>query len=211
MPSREAEILARSFEGNLPLLWSARRGRGRVLTWNWNGFVTGEYQGFILESFLYVRPVGIAATAGLGIIYIDDWPLPMYNVVKKPVSVKDTDFYTRRFWPDMKSFFEKRGIPYISYLVFNYNATVKPPFGSGEFFMAENQETVKVAREILESGKELGIHGDNHISLTPDKTEVNVAVWPSQGAMEQSLEEAKRAWISLFGEHTLPYAYIAPK
>jgi hypothetical protein len=181
-----------------------------VLSWNWNGFLTGDFQGFILESFFYVRPVGIGATAGLGVMFVDDWPIPMFNVVKPPLSVKDTEFYTRQYWPDMKAFFSRRAIPYVSYLVFNYNATVEPPFGGGEFFVAEDQATVKIAREILDSGQELGFHGYNHISLTEKETKVNVAAWPSQEAMEQSLEAAKREWTGLFGEHTLPYAYIAP-
>ncbi len=209
-PASDAEILAFSQKESHPLLWTVSKGNGRVLSWNWNGFLTGDFQGFILESFLYVRPVGIASTAGLGIMFVDDWPIPMFNVIKAPLSVKDTEFYTRRFWPDMKDFFSRRGIPYISYVVFNYNANTEPPFGGGEFFVAENQATVKIGREILESGQELGFHGYNHISLTGEKTTVNVAVWPSQQAMERSLEAAKREWIGLFGEHTLPHAYIAP-
>ncbi len=209
-PTGEAEVLGRSYRENLPLVWTVPRGNGQVLTWNWDGFATGAYQGFILESFLRVRPVGAAVTAGLGIMFIDDWPLPMFNVVKPPPGIKDTEFYVKRFWPDMKKFFSARDIPYISYLVFNYNATVEPPFSGGEFFMAENLETLAVAREILASGQELGFHGYNHISLTAEKTSVNVAAWPSQDIMEESLEAGKREWISLFGEHTLPYAYIAP-
>jgi hypothetical protein len=209
-PASDAEILAYSQKESHPLLWTMSTGNGRVLSWNWNGFLTGDFQGFILESFLYVRPVGIASTAGLGIMFLDDWPIPMFNVVKAPLSVKDTEYYTRQFWPDIKDFFSRRGIPYISYVVFNYNANIEPPFGGGEFFVAENQATVKIAREILGSGQELGFHGYNHISLTEEKTKVNVAVWPSQQAMERSLEAAKREWIGLFGEHTLPHAYIAP-
>jgi hypothetical protein len=209
-PVSDAQILAYSRKENHPLLWTVKRGSGRVLIWNWDGFVTGGFQGFILESFLYLRPVGIAATAGLGIMFVDDWPIPMFNVIKPPLSIKDTEYYTKQYWPDIKDFFERRKIPYISYLVFNYNASVEPPFGTGEFFVAEDQATVKIAREILESGQELGFHGYNHISLTEHKTEVNVAVWPSQREMERSLEAAKKEWIGLFGEHTLPYAYIAP-
>jgi hypothetical protein len=210
VPAPDAQILAYSQKENHPLLWTVKRGNGRVLSWNWNGFYTGDFQGFILESFLYLRPVGIAATAALGIMFVDDWPIPMFNVVKPPLSIKDTEYYTRQFWPDVKELFSRRNIPFVSYLVFNYNANTKPPFGGGEFFVAENQATVKLAREILESGRELGFHGYNHVSLTEHKTEVNVAVWPSQGDMERSLEAAKREWIGLFGEHTLPYAYIAP-
>jgi hypothetical protein len=209
-PASDARILAYSHKESHPLMWAASRGNGRVLSWNWNGFLTGDFQGFILESFLYVRPVGVTATAGLGIMFVDDWPIPMFNVVKDPLSIKDTEYYTRQFWPDMKALFDRRGIPYVSYLVFNYNAKTEPPFGSGEFFVAENQATVKIAREILENGQELGFHGYNHISLTENKTKVNVAIWPSQRAMEQSLEAARTEWIGLFGEYTLPYAYIAP-
>jgi len=209
-PASDAEILAYSQTESYPFLWTVSKGNGRVLSWNWNGFLTGDFQGFILESFLYVRPVGIASTAGLGIVYIDDWPLPMFNVVKPPPLIKDTEFYTHRFWPDMKDFFSRRGIPFVSYMIFNYNAKIEPPFGGGEFFVAENQATVKIGREILESGRELGFHGYNHVSLTGEKTKVNVAVWPSQQAMERSLEAAKREWIDLFGEHTLPHAYVAP-
>ncbi len=209
-PASDAQILAYSHKENHPLLWSVSRSNGCVLSWNWNGFLTGDFQGFILESFLYVRPVGVAATAGLGIMFVDDWPIPMFNVVKAPLSTTDTEYYTRQFWPDIKELFARRGIPYASYLVFNYNADTEPPFGSGEFFVAEHQATVKIAREILESGQELGFHGYNHISLTENKTKVNVAVWPSQKAMEQSLRAAREEWISLFGEYSLPYAYIAP-
>ncbi|MGR3301679.1 MAG: DUF2194 domain-containing protein, partial [Candidatus Scalindua sp.] len=101
-PAEEAEVPAYSFTGNSPLVWAAERGQGKVLTWNWKEFETGYFQGLILESFLFVRPVGVAATTGLGVMFIDDWPLPMYNVVKPPLSVTDTEFYTRTWWPDIK-------------------------------------------------------------------------------------------------------------
>lgn len=209
-PSSSVEILATSYQGGAPLAWTLRRGAGRVLTWNWDAFAIGDFQGFVLESLLYVRPVGVAATAGLGVMFVDDWPIPMFNVVKPPVSVKDTEFYTRQWWPDIKRIFGARGIPYASFLVFNYNADTSPPFGSGEFFVAEDQATVRIAREILDSGQELSLHGYNHVSLTLRQTKVNIARWPSQRAMEQSLEAARREWASLFGAHTLPFAYVAP-
>ena len=209
-PAEEAEVLAYSFTGNSPLVWAAERGQGKVLTWNWKEFETGYFQGLILESFLFVRPVGVAATAGLGVMFIDDWPLPMYNVVKPPLSVTDTEFYTSTWWPDIKRFFAERDIPYSSFLVFNYNDRTFPPFTGGEFYAAENLESLRISREILESGQELGYHGYNHMSLTLEKTEVNIKRWPSQQAIEESLKQAKQEWISLFGEHSLPFAYVAP-
>jgi hypothetical protein len=209
-PSAEAEVLATAYQGSEPIAWTAPRGQGRVLSWGWDGFAVGDFQGFILESLLYVRPVGVAATAGLGVMFVDDWRIPMFNVVKAPVPVKDTEFYTRQWWPDIKRIFARRRIPYASFLVFNYNADTSPPFGSGEFFVADDQATVRIAREILDSGQELALHGYNHVSLTLSPTRVNVARWPSQDAMEQSLLAARREWTSLFGGHALPFAYVAP-
>ncbi|MBA7638672.1 hypothetical protein ES703_46328 [subsurface metagenome] len=210
LPSEDAEVLAYSFTGDSPLLWTAERGRGKILVWNWNGFETGDFQGLLLESFLFVRPVGVAATAGLGLIFIDDWPLPMYNVVKPPLSITDTEFYTGVWWTDIKDLFSERRIPFNSFLIFNYNDLTTPPFTGGEFFIAENLDTMRIGREILESGEELAFHGYNHMSLTLEKTEANLRFWPSRKAMEESLEQAKREWINLFGEHSLPFAYVAP-
>jgi hypothetical protein len=38
---------------------------------------------------------------------------------------------------------------------------------------------------------------------------MNYAAFPSLRAMEQSLEMARQEWLRLFGEHTLPYSYVA--
>jgi len=209
-PAKGAEVLASSYRGSFPLLWTAERGKGRLLFWNWDGFETGDFQGFILESFLFVRPVGIAATAGIGIMFIDDWPLPMYNIKRESHNITDTEFYYRVFWPDIKSFFAERNIPFASFLIFNYSGTTTPPFTGGEFFVAEDQASLKVAREILESPQELALHGFNHMSLTEKKTKMNPNRWPSKQVMKEGLLTARREWIDLFGEYSLPFAYVAP-
>jgi len=210
LPVDGVDILARSHSGNVPIVWSKRHGEGKVLVWNWDAFRTGLFQGLILESFLYVRPVGIAATAGLGVLMIDDWPLPMFNVVKNPLDITDTEYYTKVWWPEIKELLARYEIPYTAYLIFNYNATTSPPFTSGEFFAALGGEPLKMAREILQSGGELGLHGYNHISLTRERTEVNIERWPSVEVMEESLTQARREWKTLLGEHNLPFSYVAP-
>lgn len=208
LPSEDADILAHSFDGKIPLLWTARRGEGRILVWNWDGFAVGGHLGPLMESFLAVRPVGITATAGLGVMMLDDWPLPMYNVVKDPLQTTDTEFYTRRFWPEVRDFLDAEEIPFTSYIVFNYNARTEPPFSGGEFFAADNMASLAAAREILEDGRELGFHGYNHLSLTLEKTAVNLHPWPSTAAIADALYQARREWIGLFGAHTLPFSYV---
>ena len=210
LPAKGAELLATSVRGNVPLLWAASKGAGKSLVWNWDVFDAGYFQGLILESFLFVRPVGAAVTAGIAIMFLDDWPLPMFNVVKPPLSITDTEFYTRTWWPQIKDLFGSREIPYASFLIFNYNDRTAPPFIMGEFYVAEEMASVRVGEEILFSGGELGFHGYNHMSLTTGSTEVNLARWPTRSAMEEGLREARREWVQLFGEHTLPFAYVAP-
>ncbi len=209
LPATDATILASSTNGRVPLLWSAKRDGGTVLVWNWNSLDIGDYQGAILESFLYVRPAGIAATAGVAMMDIDDFPLPMYNVVKPPLSIEDTDFYSKVWWPQMRRIFGSRGIPFSAYVVFNYNDKTSPPFPNGEFYSAKGQQSVEIGREILNSSNELGLHGYNHISLTMQKTPVNARPWPSINDMVRGLTEARREWINLFGSHTLPFSYVA--
>ncbi|HUX12698.1 MAG TPA: DUF2194 domain-containing protein [Spirochaetia bacterium] len=209
LASLDANIIASSSNGKTPLLWSASRSGGTVLVWNWNALEIGDFVGAILESFLYVRPVGIAATAAVGMMYIDDFPLPMYNVVKPPLSIQDTDFYFNVWWPQMKEIFRTHEMPFSAFAVFNYNDRTSPPFPTGEFYAAKDQQSLRLGREILNSRNELGLHGYNHISLTRVKTPVNARAWPSIADMVLALKQTRREWVSMFGSHTLPFSYVA--
>lgn len=210
IPVDNASILATDYSGRIPLVWSARIKNGNVLVWNWDNFIYGEYLGFILESFLYVQPVGIAATPALSIMYIDDWPLPMYNVVKSPLKITDTEFYSDVWWPDIKVLLKKEGLPFTTYVIFNYNANTKPPFETGEFFVAKGNAPSKIGYEILSAGIDMGLHGYNHVSPTLQNTEINAFFWSSVDEMEVGFEHAKNEWIRLLGEFSLPRTYVAP-
>ncbi len=210
IPVSSARILATDYSGRIPLVWSADVRNGKVLVWNWDNFIYGEYLGYILESFLYVQPVGVAATPALSIMYIDDWPLPMYNVVKPPLKITDTEFYSKIWWPDIKDMLAKEGLPFTSYVIFNYNGTTKPPFETGEFFVAKGNAASKIGYEELSSGYDVGLHGYNHVSPTLTKTEINAFTWSSVEEMEFAFNHAKIEWIRLFGEYSLPRTYVAP-
>jgi len=210
VPGRDADVIAYSYDGNTALLWTAERESGRILAWNWKAFRHRSFQGFILESFLFIRPVGIAGVAGVGTIYIDDWPLPMYNVIKKPLSVTDTEFYTGVWWPEIKAFFLEYGIPFTSLLIFEYNAVNSWPLVVEEFFVGKDRVSVLIAREIAESGNELGLHGYNHLSLVIYNDSTGYGFWPDRESLKEALLTAKEEWIRLFGESTLPVSYVPP-
>ena len=210
IPIDNAEILATDYSKRVPLLWKASVGNGNVLVWNWDNFEYGEFLGYILESFIYIQPVGVAATPALSIMYIDDWPLPMYNVIRSPITITDTEFYTNTWWPDIQKLLYDWNQPYSSYIIFNYNATTKPPFDTGEFFVAKGNVPTKLAYEELDNGIELGLHGYNHVSPTLQKSAINAFVWSSKEELEVGFTHAKNEWIRLLGEYSLPRTYVAP-
>jgi len=207
-PLKDANIIAANYGGDVPLAWYS--DSRQCITWNWDGFETGDYAGLMLESFMAVRPASAVPHPGIGVFFIDDWPLPMFNIKKKPLTITDTEFYTKQFWPDIKNILSTAKIPYTSFIVFNYNATVQPPFTSGEFFVADGNASLKMARDILQSGNELGLHGYNHMSLTTEPTGVNLVKWPDQTAIELMLASVREEWSRLFGIQSLPYSYAAP-
>jgi len=210
IPVDNAEILATDYSKKIPLLWKVKVGNGNVLVWNWDSFVYAEFLGYILESFVYVQPVGVAATPALSIMYLDDWPLPMYNIIKSPITTLDTEFYANVWWGDIKRLLASWDQPFSSYIIFNYNATTKPPFATGEFFVAKGNVPTKMAYELLDSGRELGLHGYNHVSPTLQKSEINAFVWSSKEELEVGFTHAKNEWIRLLGEYSLPRTYVAP-
>ncbi len=207
-PLPGTEEIASDYNGESKAAWRVRDGR--VVTWNWDVFENGEHQGLILQSFLAVRPLGMAGMAGIASFQLDDWPLPMFDIAKAATGGTDTAFYADRWWPDMKALLAKRGIPYTAYIVFNYNARVEEPFASGEFFASLGQRPLALAREILESGNELGLHGYNHVSLTTRPSGVNLAFWPDASAMDSALSATREEWSRLFGAWSLPVSYAAP-
>ena len=210
IPVDNAKILATDYSRRVPLLWKIKINNGNVLVWNWDNFVFGEFLGYILESFVYIQDVGVVATPALSIMYLDDWPLPMYNVVRNPIKITDTEFYTDIWWPEIKEILATWNQPFSSYIIFNYNATTRPPFETGEFFVAKGNAPTKAAYEQLDAGIELGLHGYNHVSPTLQKSEINAFVWSSKEELEVGFTHAKNEWIRFLGEYSLPRTYVAP-
>ena len=210
VPVDNAEILGTSYNQREPLLWKTKIHNGQVLTWNWNLFTIGSLMGYIVDSVLYTQSVGVAATPALSIMYLDDWPLPMYNIKRPPVMTTDTEFYTEIWWPEIQELLEKWDQPFSSYIMFNYNTITEPPFQTGEFFVAKNNASYEIAMDHFNNGIEIGFHGYNHMSLTSKSSELNAFVWPSIENMELSIQMAREEWIRLFGEQNLPRSYVAP-
>ena len=212
-PASNAKVLGTDYSGDIPLMWSSNVENGKVFIWNWNGFKTHQLAGLILESFLYVHPVGAAGTLGFAHMFVDDWPCPMYDIVKEPYvdeNITYGEYYSTIWWPDIKALFAKYNVPYSTYIVFNYNVIVEPPFVGEEFYVGSYGSGLAIIEELIELEAEMGLHGYNHASLTIEETEVNLASWPSRENIVMALTESKRLIADLIGEQYMPFCYVAP-
>ena len=211
VPSDTATILATDYRGATPLAWSQQRGRGTTLVWNWNEFQSGAYIGTIAEALQFVQGWGALPTPAVSLFNLDDWPLPMYDIKKAPLSTTDTEFYMNTWWPQVDQILQREGFPISSFMIFNYNAQNQAPFFTGEFFANKSNAPLTLARQAVTMGYELGLHGYNHVSLTRQASQGNPVQWMDLDNMKKSLEQAKRDWIRLLGSATLPRGYVAPQ
>jgi hypothetical protein len=210
-PPKGAAVLASDWLDATPLLWSVSvPAGGTIVVWNARELWRPEHAGLMMESFLACRPVAACVTPGLAAIRIDGFPRPLYNVTQKAVGATDTEFYTTRFWPDLRDLLAKRGIPVSAAMLFTYNDRVSPPFWGGELYVADRQAAVEQAREVVASGAEVGLLGYNHVSLATSPSGPNTRGWASRGAMEEALRSVRAEWQMLFGAGAVPRSYAAP-
>ncbi|MBN2403618.1 MAG: DUF2194 domain-containing protein [Spirochaetes bacterium] len=131
-------------------------------------------------------------------------------------SITDTNFIDDLWIKDIESFEKTLGFKYSTYLIFNYNnktvlSNNKDTFPIHDFYLAENNIPVKMGSRILRNGWELGFHGYNHQSLTVTKPEHYASLpWTDRNTMINALYAAKKEWIAIFGEASLPFSYVAP-
>lgn len=211
LPPAGATSLAKDWLDTAPLLWSVKTpSGGTVLVWNVREFWAPEHAGLLMESLLASRPVAACVTPALAAFRLDGFPRPLYDAVQKPLTVTDTEFFSSRFWPELRDLLGKRGIPVNASVIFTYNDRVAPPFWGGEMYMAERQASVELVRRLLATGAEVGLFGYNHISLSTTLTGPNTRAWPSRQAMEEALRTVREEWRLLFGAHTFPSSYAAP-
>jgi hypothetical protein len=211
LPPAGATSLAKDWLETVPLLWSIKTpAGGTVQVWNVREFWAPEHAGLLMESLLASRPVAACVTPALAAFRLDGFPRPLYDAVQKPLAVTDTEFFSTRFWPELRDLLGKRGIPVSASVIFTYNDRVAPPFWGGEMYMAERQASVELVRQLLGTGAEVGLFGYNHISLSSTLSAPNTRVWPSRTAMEEALRTVREEWKLLFGAHTLPTSYAAP-
>ncbi|ABR30853.1 hypothetical protein SU69_05080 [Thermosipho melanesiensis] len=182
----------------LPAIWY-KKEKGGYIGYIYPPLVIKELRGLILQCILEMQDYNIMGFLNSYIFYIDDFPIPSYEIKKK--GIKDTDFYYKIWWKDIKDFANSYNIKYTFITPLSYNGASNPPFDFSEFLITD--EPIKALMEIDNSKHELGLHGYNHLSLLKEN-------WTNKENLQEGLKSAKKFIESVLGHPIFINSYVAP-
>jgi len=212
--SNKIKVLATAENNpNYPLIIENFIGKGKVIYFNSTYFFIKEDRGLLLSGILDGLEGIPYPIINTGVIFLDDFPAPLYDIKKEPVAsemnLTITDFVHTIWWPDLLKLGKKYDINYTAMTTFDYNVNIKPPF----LFREWDAKKVKIGdkelglsnwlvNDVEKKGHELAFHGYNHVSLM-------VSDWKNPDFMVTSLKAAEKKWeASDFGD--LPVTYVPP-
>ncbi|ONN27268.1 hypothetical protein XJ44_05680 [Thermosipho affectus] len=183
---------------NIPVIWYKKEKNG-YLGYIYPPIIIKETRGLILQCILDMQDFNIMGFLNSFIFYIDDFPIPSYEIVKK--GINDTNFYYNIWWKDMKDFSKSYNIKYTIVTPLSYNGASNPPFDFSEFLISDKPSNALV--EIDNSEHELGLHGYNHLSLLKRN-------WENEKNLQEGLKSAKKFIQLILGHPIFINSYVAP-
>ncbi|NLC33440.1 MAG: DUF2194 domain-containing protein, partial [Clostridiales bacterium] len=188
----------------IPLLWERRINKGRIAVLN-NSLLLGKNsRGFAVAVLFALEDTMIYPIINAGMVYLDDFPAPQpegydQNLLDQ-YGYSVEDMYKKTWWPDMKYLAKTHGLRYTGGLIETYNDDVIPPFTPGNI---DRTQITFYGGEILRSGGEVGLHGFNHMPLSPPgfpyAADEPYLTWPSADYMQASIAELNR-----YGKELMP-------
>lgn len=200
-------------EPDTPTVLQRDLGQGHVVVLNTTQDPEKNDRGIFFASILYGLPNIPYPIANTSSIFLDDFPAPLYNIVKEPIASEmnksELMFYTDVWWPDLKELARKESLKYTAMACFDYRNKTKPPFLFPEWKSAmidrngkQTSATSWLMQDVTKNGHELALHGYNHVSLMKDD-------WPNPEYMSLSLKSAQKIWSSSrYGK--FPVTYVPP-
>ncbi len=215
---KDVLVLARALDTTdeypegIPLSWLKKYGKGRVVYWNSDLFVRKTLRGLFLRSIMFSQNTSVSFLANIESIHMDDSPQPMYNMMKEPLkslyNMTDTRFYMDVWWKDILELSRKYGIHFTFYAIFNYGASMEPPFNNREFEFGQDNAFKELTKRVIENNFELGFHGFNHQSLMLSGKDHTG--WGNEKFMEEALLQGRKLWGEEMPEVEAPFSYVAP-
>ncbi len=196
-----------------PTIIKNKIGNGQVITMNTTMVSSKKNRGLLFGGILAGLELVPYPIANVSSIFLDDFPAPLYKVIKKPINdelkMNQAEFYVKKWWPDLLKLANKYDIKYTTVACFDYRNNTTPPFLFSEWeslkpsYSPHNFSIPDILmNQIIENDHESGLHGYNHQSLIKKD-------WPNPDFMEASLISANKRWLSLdYGK--LPVSYVPP-
>lgn len=196
-----------------PVILKNKIGNGNVVVFNTSYEAAKSRRGLYFSALLLGLEQVPYPIANVSVIFLDDFPSPLYNIRREPVqsemNMTMSDFYTKIWWPDMLKLSKEENLKYTVVPCFDYRNHTNPPYTTQEWESIkikingkEEIATDWLMRDIKNNGHELGLHGYNHISLLKEE-------WQNENFMETSILTAYKKWKSSnYGR--LPVTYVPP-
>ncbi len=163
-PECEVHIVTAD-EFHRPLLWERYQQSGHVLVCNADLMDGKTNRGMIASCFAHMNSALVYPVINAAVYCIDDFPSAApagfdQNVLSQ-YGYTVGDFYANVWWPSLQKIAEENDIKYSTFLIQCYDDDVDGPFTN-----TNNQPSASYyAKQILEMGGEIGLHGYNHQPL----------------------------------------------
>ncbi|MDY6967236.1 MAG: DUF2194 domain-containing protein [Spirochaetota bacterium] len=146
-----ASVKNKRKRNSYPVLWERNVGKGKILYWNTDLIFDGKgFRGTIIQSIHYIHKGFVTGIANIGMMMIDDFPAPWWNInykqnklkyynnllskekdkqsriktiisnLRKYSNITDTEFIKSKWINDIISLGRHFGFKYSTYLIFNY-------------------------------------------------------------------------------------------
>jgi hypothetical protein len=212
--SEKVNILATSADNPLyPTILEHRIMEGRVIVFNTTVASQKKDRGLFFAAILRGLPAVPYPIANTGVLFLDDFPAPVYDIKKEPIAsemnLSMSRFYTDVWWPDMVALAKEHNLAYTAMVCFDYQNKTSPPFLTQEWEMNQRKTanygqftTDWLMAEVVAEGHELALHGLNHVSLVKEN-------WPRVEFMETAMSTAYKKWkAEQYGP--MPVSYVPP-
>ncbi|MGB1268958.1 MAG: DUF2194 domain-containing protein [Flavobacteriaceae bacterium] len=208
---RVTPLITASNNPNYGVVLKQNIGKGNVVFFNTEMTIDKYFRGLMFSLYLPSLEGIPYPIANVSTIYLDDFPAPLYNIMKEPIAsefnLTMSNFVEHIWWPDMLKLAQEFDINYTTTITFDYNSKVTPPFIFTEWERIKKGNTTNplsnyFTKEVLKQNFELALHGFNHVSLTKNE-------WKNTDYIGTALQTIKKKW-NVEGYGDLPSSYIPP-
>lgn len=197
-----------------PLVWERKHGSGQVLVCNADLMADKTGRGMICTGFARMGTAFVYPVINAAVYCIDDFPSVApagydSNVLSQ-FGYTVEDYYVNVWWPAMQKLAKKYDLRYSSFVIQCYESDVDGPFTNAD----HRPSASYFARQLLESGCEIGLHGYNHQPMVLegyvlDEKNSGYTPWPSTEHMMEAVR-AGVAYTESLAEDVHVQSYVAP-